>query len=201
MAIYATGGRILASAVLLGACLLPGSFAQAQAPASASVCETCHGPGGDSRFGAIPRLNGQPKGYILERLKEFLDPTHETPHASQVMGPNAARLSDADAAQLADYLSNQAPTRANGFGAEAELGKKIFLEGAEPAIPACSTCHGKEGDGLGTVPRLRGQHYDYLMEQLNNFATDARSAAPMNRHVWDMTLRQMRALAFYRSKD
>jgi cytochrome c553 len=42
-------------------------------------------------------------------------------------------------------------------------------------VPACATCHGAEGKGNATFPRLAGQHADYLVKQLVVFQrTDER---------------------------
>jgi cytochrome c553 len=181
--------------------LLSSGMAIAQTSVPAAACEACHGEGGNSRFDAIPRLNGQQNDYILARLKDFLDPTRETPHASQIMGPNATKLSSTNAASLAQYFSSRAPSISNAFGSYADIGKDVFLNGAGPDIPACWTCHGRDGQGLGTVPRISGQHANYLMAQLNAFSRSERSGTSMNHHAWDMTLEQMRNVTAYLGKD
>jgi cytochrome c553 len=194
-------GQLFASATVVCICVLPGTTVMAQTPVPAANCEACHGKGGNSQFDAIPRLNGQQNDYLLVRLKDFLDPSHETPHASQIMTPNAAKLSASDAAAIAQYFSTQTPTTGNSFGAYAEMGKDIYLNGAGVDIPACATCHGEDGQGLGTVPRINGQHATYLMAQLNAFSLGDRSSVAMNRHAWDMTLTQMHELTAYLAKD
>jgi cytochrome c553 len=77
----------------------------------------------------------------------------------------------------------------------------IYREGSQPDIPACGTCHGREAEGLGTTPRLAGQHEQYLADQLNAFMLTARVGSPMNHHAWDMTQDQMRAVAAYLSHN
>jgi cytochrome c553 len=175
--------------------------AQPVKPAPAASCEACHGAGGDSQKGDTPRLNGQQSDYLLTRLKEFLDPTRGTPHANGMMWGNATKISDRDAVALADYFSRQAPTRRSGMGAQVEAGRKIYLEGAGPDIPACTTCHGQDGEGAGNTPRITGQHQDYLVTQLQAFMLTARVGTPMNHHAWDMTAEQMQQLAAYLSNQ
>ncbi len=59
-------------------------------------------------------------------------------------------------------------------------GKKIFTEG-KGSVPACNSCHGPEGlgdDNMGT-PRISGQFYNFLLKQLEDFATDKRTDTTM----------------------
>lgn len=195
---HRTAVTVFACFGLLGA----GSHAaMAQTAAPAAVCEACHGPGGDSRKADVPRLNGQTGEYTLARLRAFLDPTRNTPHADQMMWENATKISDSDAAALAAYFARQAPREPNGSGPLAAAGGRIFAQGAGPEIPACATCHGQNGQGMGVAPRLAGQHGQYLLGQLQAFMLTARVGASMNHHTWSMTMEQMQQLAAYLSND
>jgi cytochrome c553 len=183
--------------------VFPGALAVAQmrAPEAAAGCETCHGASGDSQKADIPRLNGQQSEYLLARLREFLDPTRGTPHATQMMWENATKISDDDAAALARYFGSHPPTQPNGSGPQVAAGAKIFQQGAGPDIPACASCHGQKGEGLGGTPRIAGQHGDYLIGQLQAFMLTARIGTPMNHHTWHMTPEQMQALSAYLSNN
>jgi cytochrome c553 len=150
-------------------------------------CEACHGAGGNSRRAGVPRLNGQQSEYIVERLKEIFGPAHAGNKA----------ISNVDAAALAQYFSSQMPPQRIGAGIFAEKGREIFLNGAQPAIPGCATCHGPDGRGLGITPGIAGQHADYLTRQLNSFMSSKRISVPMNRHTWDMTMDQASELSAY----
>lgn len=44
---------------------------------------------------------------------------------------------------------------------------------------ACATCHGKDGGGQGSFPRLAGMNSAYLLRQLQDFAEGRRSSAVM----------------------
>lgn len=71
--------------------------------------------------------------------------------------------------------SSGAPT-----GTDINNGKKIF-ESGKGDVPACNSCHGPEGlgdDNMGT-PRLAGQVYQFLVKQLEDFATDRRQDTTM----------------------
>jgi len=114
-----------------------------------------------------------------------------------MMWENATKVSDKDAAALADYFSRQAPSPRAGAGAMADAGREIFRNGAGPDIPACATCHGLDGQGLGGTPRIAGQHQDYLARQLQAFMLTTRVGTPMNHHTWDMTSEQMQQVSEY----
>ena len=65
---------------------------------------------------------------------------------------------------------------AEGDASRLPMGKAIFEGGIEDkAVPACNTCHGDQGQGMATFPRLAGQHADYTLKQLMVFQrTDER---------------------------
>lgn len=64
--------------------------------------------------------------------------------------------------------------------ANVKNGEKIFKEG-KGSVPACMSCHGEDGlgnDMMGT-PRLAGQVSQFLVKQLEDFATDKRTDTTM----------------------
>lgn len=188
--------------MVLLTCLAPAAMAAEAGPDSALVakCESCHGPGGASSSPQTPRLNGQNRDYLLMRLKEFADPTRNTPHATYQMWERATNLGDRVAASIATYFANQAPTAAAPSGALAAAGEKIYRQGAGPQVPACQQCHGAAGEGAGTVPRLAGQHAAYLEQQLSAFMLGLRIGPPM-KHAWHMDPDQFKALSAYLARD
>ena len=180
--------------------------AQPMKPVAAGGCEACHGINGDSKRADVPRLNGQQSAYVIAKLREFQDPALGPPHAHQMMGRTAASFDDVDAAALAEYFSRQTPTQLTGKAPLAQAGRKIFTEGAGPLIPGplippCGTCHGQNGEGKGEVPRIAGQHSQYLNTQLLAFKNGIRVGTPMNVHAWAMTQVQIQALTDYLSND
>src|SRR3569833_1396406 len=59
-------------------------------------------------------------------------------------------------------------------------GEKIFKQG-KGDVPACYSCLGEDGTGnddMGT-PRLAGQHYAFLVKQLEDFAAVRRTDTTM----------------------
>jgi cytochrome c553 len=61
-------------------------------------------------------------------------------------------------------------------------GAVIAAQGVGTGVPACAQCHAFNGasDGTGAFPRIAGQPVRYLMAQLQDFASGARSNAVMS---------------------
>jgi cytochrome c553 len=52
----------------------------------------------------------------------------------------------------------------------AQVGRFIYLRGNPySGVAACATCHGPNGHGTDTLPRLAGQHAQYTENQLKQF--------------------------------
>jgi cytochrome c553 len=167
-----------------------------------TTCQDCHGPGGNSTVATFPRLNGQQADYIAAQLKNFRDHSRSDPHAQAYMWGMASQLDDSTIVELGKYYAAQTPTPPQSGGALAAEGKKLYLAGA-PAqnVPACATCHGAHGEGNSIIPRLAGQHADYLKKQLEAFRSTLRDNAIMHANTKDMTDTQIEALVSYLAND
>ena len=165
-----------------------------------NVCMSCHGPEGRSVSPVFPRLAGQSKAYITAQLEAFRNHTRSDPLAQAYMWGMASQLSDSGIDELASYYSAQKPVAGTaGNAALMAAGKKIYDEGV-PAeqVPACSSCHGVDAQGVGAFPRLGGQHPEYLLAQLDRFKSGERGNAPiMLGVVHNMTPDQLKAAATY----
>lgn len=141
--------------------------AQTTAPAPAQACVACHGPGGVSTQPLIPNLAGQTARYIYLQLKDFKEARRSHPEIS----PTAVNLSREDMLTLAAFFSEQ-PVPANGFTADPARAAK----GKDLAdVTLCTICHQGSYQGQNEIPRLAGQHYDYLKKQLQDFRARART--------------------------
>ncbi len=192
---------------IVGTCLLTAAAAAQPGvpvppPALVGKCQACHGEGGDSSSGSVPRLNGQKSAYIEKRLNDFLNVAGEDPHAAQTMWPVVSNIRNDAFAGLARYYADQQPTESRHAGALAETGRRIYSEGA-PAeeIQPCQSCHGSHGEGGGTAPRLAGQHADYLQSQLEKLRLMMRLSDPMFHNARRMRDDQIKALVAYLAAD
>ena len=163
------------------------------------VCGTCHGPQGVSQVPKYPRLAGQNATYLSAQLKAFRAQTRGDADAMGFMWGMAAGLDDATIDALAAYYSAQKPARGSGGdAAQVARGADIFQKGVESAgVPACSACHGPNGEGMGEFPRLAGQHAQYLLKQLGAFQSNMRNVAVMHGVASGLKLHEMEAVAAF----
>lgn len=124
-------------------------------------CAACHGPDGQGRGGAFPRLDIQSPHYIADALAAFRDGSRP----SGTMMSATRRLTDGEIAEFAALYGRSVslPSRE-----DSDPGKAIALEGiVSRDIPACERCHGPMA--RADFPRLAGQSADYLQRQLELF--------------------------------
>ena len=128
------------------------------------ACAACHQPDGSGQArGGIPILAGQHYQSILKELVDFrstrrLDVRMEAA-ASRHDLPNAQALADVAGFIAAMPIAN---TTDFGSGAHVEDGRAAYQRN-------CADCHGAAGEGNGQklYPRLGGQHYTYLLNQID----------------------------------
>jgi cytochrome c553 len=166
------------------------------------VCSNCHGMTGNSVSPNFPNLAGQTEPYFVAQLNGFRSHGRRDPAGFEYMWGLSRGLTDEQIAGLAAYYASQSPQRQplESAAARLEPGKSIFEAGV-PAknIPACSTCHGAEGQGNGGFPRLAGQHADYVVKQLVVFQrTDERPEGSVMKVVaHDLTIDDIENVAAY----
>ena len=190
-------------AAVAGMCIAGSAMAQDAAQTKAvNTCQNCHGPGGNSVVATFPRLNAQQADYLAAQLRNFRDHKRSDPHAVAFMWGMASQLDDALIDGLAKYYAAQPPTQPQSGGALAAEGEKIYENGA-PAdgVPPCQACHGEHGEGSAVVPRLGGQHADYLKKQLEAFRSTLRESEIMHANTQNMTDREIEAVASFLAND
>jgi cytochrome c553 len=191
----------LAASLLLAGCsgTLSDDGGNGSIAGTIHVCSSCHGLDGRSVSPTFPRLAGQQQDYLETQLRNFRDKTRADPHAHTYMWGMAAHLSDETIAGVAKYYAALPP--ATGGGGDPALlaeGKAIFSDGVEArGIPACQGCHGDQAQGQGPIPRLAGQHFDYLKEQLAAFASNQRANETMHENSLPMTGHDIEAVATF----
>lgn len=150
------------------------------------VCANCHGVTGVSTSPNFPHLAGQTPAYLTAQLKSFKTHGRSDPAGFEYMWGLSARLSDEQISGLADYFSAQKPAAGKQADTVAfQEGKKIFESGiVSSSTPACATCHGAKGEGMGQFPSLAGQHADYVVKQLMVFQrTDERPEGSIMKNI------------------
>ncbi|MBA5686134.1 c-type cytochrome [Rugamonas apoptosis] len=139
------------------------------------VCSNCHGMRGVSTSPNFPHLAAQPPAYLEAQLRAFRGHGRSDPAGFEYMWGISSRLTDQQIADLSTYYAQQpAPGGRSGNATLEQRGRAIFANGNN-GVPACASCHGAHGEGMGTFPRLAGQHADYVSKQLAVFQrTDQR---------------------------
>jgi cytochrome c553 len=161
----------------------------------------CHGAAGNTNSELYPIIAGQNVAYFTNQMKAFRDKTRADENAQRYMWGISSRLSDDDIDALANYFQAQTPSHYGKITDQEKYnqGSSIFNEGrAEAGVPACISCHGDKAQGNDTIPRLAGQHENYLRKQLTIFRGEQRPAAvAMHMVVNGLTPLDIDAIAYY----
>ncbi len=140
----------------------------------ATLCATCHNIDGNSIIPMWPKIAGQHAPYINIQLKAF----KKNERQNQIMFNIVKDLTESDFTDLSNYFSSQKTTSGVLKNKEKfEKGKILYNNGhKENEIPACSACHGYDarGNEFAGFPKLRSQHAEYIIQQLNNYKTKQR---------------------------
>lgn len=178
-----------------------GAAAQAVSPQAMAViesrCALCHGREGESASAIYPRLAAQHPDYLAKQLRDFRDGRRK----SDTMTEMAKGLDDGLIAGLAAWFAGRkAAARQPGDADLAAVGRYIFIKGNPySGVPACASCHGANGHGTHSLPRLAGQHPAYLETQLKEFVKRERTNdnAIMHSVASKLTELETRAVAVY----
>jgi cytochrome c553 len=133
----------------------------------AEPCFACHGPNGNSENPAFPILAGQSWRYVYIQLRDFKEGRRSDP----AMSPMAANLSRDDMIALGNFFAAQKPVplKFKADGARVAAGKKV----ADAVL--CPMCHLGGFVGQNEIPRVAGQHPEYVRKQLSDFKAKRRT--------------------------
>lgn len=163
------------------------------------VCFVCHGMEGESASEVFPRLAGQHWQYTARQLEHFKSGARK----STAMGEMASKLTPDEMVALGRFFESKKPeVTAAKDTALAGLGSYIYHQGNRySGVPACASCHGKDGGGTEALPRLAGQFAAYTENQLKQFGQRERTNdnAVMHSIVSKMTALEIAGVAEYLS--
>jgi cytochrome c553 len=165
-----------------------------------ATCKNCHtAEGWGSKTGDIPQIAGQHTKVIIRQIYNFYV---ENRHSS-LMTQYSAMSHFGDSQGLADVASyiSALPMITNpvhGDGKNLKRGKSLYN------TYCAKFCHGRNGEGHNAKakPRIQGQHYVYLLNQLKAIRDGERKAADkgMLRRMQKLDDQELEALADFISR-
>ena len=160
-------------------------------PARVAACAACHGEGGRSTQAAYPILAGQSARYIYLELRDYQEGRRSNP----MMTPMVAGMTRDEMRELGAYFAAQKPP-VQAFVADpakAQLGK------AKADETLCTMCHLGGFLGQNEIPRVAGQHFDYIVKQLSDFKAHNRTndAGSMTSVAGTLSEQDIQNLAHY----
>jgi cytochrome c553 len=146
----------------------------------------------------VPAIAGQHFEVVLGQLADMRDDERHNPRMKPFLDdaelPGAQALADVSA-HISSLLPNPEPQ--SGPGGDLELGEGLYHR-------LCGHCHGigGEGDSELQIPRVQGQHYAYLVGQIEAFRTGARHTLDPGTSdlLRDLSRREIEAVADYMSR-
>lgn len=152
----------LFGALVISAALAAPTHAAEGIEAKVQICSACHGMNGVPINATTPIIWGQTEYFIVKQLHDFKSGDRE----SQIMAPMASTFTPADLRPVARYFASKSwPARTAPVAA------------ATPpdGMAVCQICHQPNFVGALPAPRLAGQSYEYLAEQMRKFANGERT--------------------------
>lgn len=123
----------------------------------------CHMPEAwGSQDGVYPQIAGQHRSVTIKQLADIRAKNRDNDSMFRFSLPNEIG-GNQNIADVAAYIASLPMTPNNGLGP----GKNL-LRGKEIYAKDCGICHGANGEGSAAkyYPSIQGQHYKYLLRQL-----------------------------------
>jgi cytochrome c553 len=175
----------------------PMVWAQGAGSVTVTACLPCHS-GSAPAAPTFPQLDGQHATYLDKQLREYKTGKRK----SDIMAPLIGALKKREIPVMAAHFASQTPARGTVENPQlAARGKVLYEEGNRATgVPGCVGCHLPNGVGYQRYPRLAGQRQAYIVQQLVDFKSGARSndrARVMRAVARRLTDEEIRAVAEY----
>lgn len=160
----------------------------------AQTCVVCHGAKGEGVAGLAPVLAGQPSFYAITQLFLFKNGRRN----NEAMLAISKDFSNDDLRGFSDYIGTleavpTVPPLAAIDGARMLQGRNLSEQ------HQCVSCHSRDFSGAPQVPRLAGQHEDYLLRVLQEFKSAKRLGytSAMSEALSGVKPDELETLAYY----
>ena len=143
------------------------------------VCARCHLPEAwGNEDGTFPQLAGQ---HVNVLMKQLLDIRNGTRHSS-LMFPFVQERTIGGYQELSNvvaYISTLPMNPSHSKGPWQE-GSSEYQQGEKVYQQYCANCHGDNGQGNNELiyPKLQGQHFQYMSQQLGRIKSGLRDVHP-----------------------
>ncbi|MBF0178316.1 MAG: c-type cytochrome [Magnetococcales bacterium] len=162
--------------------------------------EKCHQPEGwGSLDGKIPQIAGQHRTAQVKQLADIAAKNRDNPSMYRFSLPNEIggyqAISDVSA-----YITSlpMDPRNGHGPGSDLELGQRVYRA-------YCRSCHGDHGEGRPDdyYPMIQGQHYAYMVRQIEWMKNGKRRAVhPLKmKQIKYLSEKEMSAALDYVSRE
>lgn len=127
------------------------------------LCANCHLDNGwGKKNGSFPVIAGQHRNVLIKQLEDIRSRNRDNPTMYPFTEPGSIGGLQG-IADVTAYIASMPsdPSPGVGSGKNLEHGKQLYQK-------LCTKCHGKKalGNNASFFPRLKGQHYAYLLRQL-----------------------------------
>lgn len=163
------------------------------------LCANCHMQNGwGKRDGSFPVIAGQHKNVLIKQLEDIRSKNRNNPTMYPFTEPGSIGGLQG-IADVAAYIASLPvdPNPGTGSGKNPATGKRIYQQ-------HCQQCHGDNalGNNENFYPRLKGQHYAYLLRQLEWISNGYRKNANpvMIAQVKTLSKAELSAVADYLSR-
>lgn len=161
------GGSAAAKQVPPAAVVLPPGATYAQR--FAALCAACHGANGRLETPLTPVLAGQPSLYVITQLFLF----REGRRGNEAMTAVAKTMTDDDLRGYSDLIGTLPPVPAPPPATPPDPARMARGQALAEQYK-CLVCHGAGLAGGEQVPRIGGQHEEYLQASLSGFHSGSR---------------------------
>lgn len=135
----------------------------------AALCAACHGANGRIETPLTPVLAGQPSLYVITQLFLF----REGRRSNEAMTAVARTLTDDDLRGFSEFIGTLPPVPPPPLATPPDP-IRMARGRALAEQHKCVFCHGAGLGGGEQVPRIEGQHEDYLQASLRGFHSGSR---------------------------
>lgn len=175
----------------------PAAKGPSHAERFATLCAACHGANGRAADPLTPVLAGQPSLYAITQLFLF----REGRRSNQAMVAVGKTLTDDDMRGFSEYIGTLPPVPPPAPATPPDAARMARGK-ALAEQHKCVFCHGADLAGGQQVPRIAGQHEEYLRTTLRDFQSGNRPGytQAMGAAVSHIPVADLDTLAYYAAR-